>query len=354
MKVSKLLSYFLCAASVVIGAESDLKTFEQGFPVDENQLSKGYNASSRIDVQGAWDVFLDGEFLYWQVNSDHLGFALLSDSVATQPPLNAIVVLPKAKWRPGVRVELGFTVGYDNWMIIADWYHIIGLTQGDARKPVDGTLLVPSTCSNVELIAERAIQNGKANINIVDFVFSRPFYLGTALTVNPVFGIKGYWNKMADNETFYDAEYYLPFSHISGSVDYININKTFKTWGLGPIFGAHANWLLGCGFRMLGGIDLSLLYERADAKVEASSSSPITSITELEFLSIMVPKQNLIRTYTQGELGLGWGTYFDNNNWYFDLAAVYEIHYWDQYYTDSAPFGNLWMHGASFRVRLDF
>jgi len=353
MKLKVILPFLGLLFASVINAEGDVKKFDQGRPIDENLIPKAYNASSRIDVQGAWDVFVDGEFLYWQINSDHLGYALISDADVTQPPHNATMVIPKAKWRPGVRLSLGFTLGYDNWMIVTDWYHIIGLSEGHAEVTT-GTLFVPNVCDHVAMIASEAYQHGKANINILDFVFSRPYYLGTALTINPTFGVKGYWNNMSDHEMYHDVLYLLPAYDDAGLLDYVEINRTYKTWGIGPVFGAHINWLLGSGFRMLGGIDLALLYERANATTTASSSELIDHINSLDFLSLSVRKQNLIRSYTIGEFGLGWGKYFDDNNWYVDFSAVYEMHYWNQFYTADEPFGNLWMHGATFRIRLDF
>jgi len=354
MKIGRFLPFLGLLFAATINAEGEVKTFDQGMIVDDTQLSKGYAAPARIAVQGSWDVFLQGEFLYWQVNSDSLTYALNTLYDDAGDVIDAELLSPSAKWRPGVRVSLGFTLGHDNWMLIADWYHIIGLTSGEIINATEGDtqeVLIPFLIPlDIFTTCYSASQFGKANINVVDLVFSRPFYLGSALTINPTFGIKGYWNKMSSYNYYEDvvgAFFIIPFT-----ADYIDVDFTYKTWGLGPVLGVNGNWLLGCGFKVLGGADFSILYERANAKVSILIPEDIYYIQPLADLN--VKNQNLIRPYVKGEIGLGWGSYFDNNNWYVDLAAVYEMHYWSNYYTASVPFGNLWMHGASFRLRFDF
>jgi hypothetical protein len=64
-------------------------------------------------------------------------------------------------------------------------------------------------------------------------------------------------------------------------------------------------------------------------------------------------------------LGLGYGSYFWNNEWYFDLAVGYDFHYmWNQnmmrHLNDEGmdhldtDAGNLMMHGLTVSVRLDY
>ena len=65
------------------------------------------------------------------------------------------------------------------------------------------------------------------------------------------------------------------------------------------------------------------------------------------------------------DLGLGYGTYFCNNEWYFDLTIGYDFNYfWNQNfmrnlvdgqqtYSDSDA-GNLMLHGLNITARIDF
>ena len=61
-KTIKLLPLLgtLVASTVIFGA-NEVKNYEQGMPVEEGQLGKGYSAPARIDVQGSWDAYIDGQ-----------------------------------------------------------------------------------------------------------------------------------------------------------------------------------------------------------------------------------------------------------------------------------------------------
>ena len=64
------------------------------------------------------------------------------------------------------------------------------------------------------------------------------------------------------------------------------------------------------------------------------------------------------------ELGLGWGSYFDCNNWHVDVTAGYGFQvFFDQnmfrnfnegHLVQNLPNGNLNVHGLTATIRLDF
>jgi hypothetical protein len=87
--------------------------------------------------------------------------------------------------------------------------------------------------------------------------------------------------------------------------------------------------------------------------------------------SITIVRQkdiDYLRTHLELELGFGWGSYFDNNNWHIDLSAGYALQvFFDQnmfrhFETgnhrttaySSLPHGNLYVQGLTATARLDF
>jgi hypothetical protein len=74
----------------------------------------------------------------------------------------------------------------------------------------------------------------------------------------------------------------------------------------------------------------------------------------------------VVRTHLDLELGLGWGTYFDDNNWHVDLSASYGFQvFFDQnmfrHFEDdvmiglsSVANGNLYVQGLTATARFDF
>ncbi len=75
---------------------------------------------------------------------------------------------------------------------------------------------------------------------------------------------------------------------------------------------------------------------------------------------------DFLRAHADFELGLGWGTYFDNNNWHIDFSATYGFQiFWDQNMFRNfessvapaksfAPNGNLYVHGVTLNADFDF
>ncbi|MBI3508824.1 MAG: hypothetical protein HY069_04255, partial [Chlamydiia bacterium] len=75
----------------------------------------------------------------------------------------------------------------------------------------------------------------------------------------------------------------------------------------------------------------------------------------------------MLREHIEFEMGFGWGSYFDNDNWYFDLSAGYTWQvFFDQNMFNSASwvndvrprptqaYGNLYVNGLTVNARLDF
>jgi hypothetical protein len=73
-----------------------------------------------------------------------------------------------------------------------------------------------------------------------------------------------------------------------------------------------------------------------------------------------------LRTHLDFELGFGWGSYFDNNNWHIDLSASYG---WQVFFAqdmfrhfestsyiggNTNPHGDLFVQGLTATLRVDF
>jgi hypothetical protein len=94
--------------------------------------------------------------------------------------------------------------------------------------------------------------------------------------------------------------------------------------------------------------------------VVAGGTNPITTNASVS------QEIDYLRTHLDLEMGFGWGTYFDDNNWHVDLSAVYGFQvFWDQNmfreFSNStmqaksfAPNGNLYVHGLTLSARFDF
>jgi len=213
-------------------------------------------------------------------------------------------------------------------------------------------------------------------IDIGDLILGRPYYVGTNLTFNPYVGVRAYridqkYNFLTREEEEMEATNYF----------YINENKNKSdSWGLGTKFGIDTNWILGAGFRLFGDMSLSICYQhfKLYQNLWYYQYEPGESDVSNAFGSVSKEKDKVLPNVNT-VLGFGWGTYFDNCNWHFDLTASYDFNYfwqqnmmqwlnqacWTSYnvvsgtgsylvYMNTAAAKDLILHGLTITARLDF
>lgn len=347
----KKLALILGFITAVFGDE------KQGMPAPN--METGCNAAARIEVNGAWDVSLDGEFLYMQLKNDHDSYA----STSTNPsfPVDETVEKPSPGWHPGVRAGLGINLDRDEWTILADWTHLISTNKGKCSNPPGG-VVIPKLFNYLDIVSvgcDNAKSKTKVNYNVVSLVLGRPFYLGKCLTIRPSMGLMGHWMKEAITSDYYVIDgYYTQSTGITHfTLDWAKKISNYKNWGVGPRFGVGLDWLLYLGFKVIGSADVGLLYTRINNSVRerVSDISQFFSSSSDTLSNGKQKKQNFVKTNLKANIGLGWGTYFDRNKWYVDLSIVYELHYWfDLMETDLWDIENLWLHGGIFKLQFNF
>ena len=267
-------------------------TYTAGEALKQGALPGAYNQSANYKIDDSYDVYFTGDFIYWCLQQD--GVIAGSSGGST--------VFMDASYKPGFQVGLGFNMaGMDNWNMYSEytWYKNNHTTDTDTGS------------SKTHYVYN--------NLNVL---LQRPFYMGRKLTANFGFGLRALW--LTNN-----------LSYSSGDLDQ-------KSWGLGPRFGLDSNWLLGAGFRLMANAGVSALY---------------TSYTTLNgSLTSSHDNYNTVRAITETSLGLGWGSYFgDNNDFHFDLSASYEFNaYWNQNMAGVLVGGtprNNYLHGLNVAVR---
>ena len=129
---------------------------------------------------------------------------------------------------------------------------------------------------------------------------------------------------------------------------------------LGPKFGLDSSWLLGYGLKFLSNISTSVLYTRYTGHTQTDNVGSGRLITELDLTgSSYIHESNYgtLRPVIETYLGLGWGSYFCDNNCHLDLSVGYDFNVHFDYITmavaPSDP-SNLYLHGLNIQARFDF
>jgi len=310
-----------------------------------------YNKGANIDVCGSWDFYVTGTFLYWQPRQEQMDVALTSFGV----PPNNITGIGRLydfsfDWKPAFKVGLGYSWDNDNWETYLQ-YTRINTTMTTTVNP---NLVAGETLAGTWYAAQLAnltqvSDKWSLDFNMFDLEFSRPYYNGTCLTFRFHYGLKAGWIDQNLDQTV---------SNVSN-----NVNSSLKSdsWLIGPRTGFYSNWQIGEGFRFFGNVAGALFYQKFSSVQfrETFLSNDTQQYQAFDYSA------KILNASLETLLGVGWGTYFDRNNWHFDLFVGYESQlFLDQNQmrylreasigTDISKAGNLNLHGLNVTAQFDF
>lgn len=331
------------------------KSFDQGRELSQMQLMPAYNAPSRIDVRGSWDVYATGSFTYWQPIQENMELgAVENTSVATD--VQDRVINANFDYAPGFQFGLGLNLDQDNWDTYVEytWFrdtqsNATHLDPANASVNILPAWIYPPHGSFTALDAE---QKWKIHMDLLDWELARSYYVGTKLSFRPFFAARAAWIRQNVRVFYQNGTLTTLASGLSHS------------WGVGPRAGLYSSWLLGEGIRVFGNAMGDLLFTQYSHL--RSTFNRATSGIATQQHTYHQSDLNTLRTHLELEMGFGWGCYFDNNNWHVDLAAGYGFQvFFDQNmfrkffddvvaFTSISPNGNLYVHGLTITGRFDF
>ena len=338
-------------------AAQTASAFEQGYAINKDKFPAAYNAPARIEVNKSWDVFLTGSFIYWKADQDSMDLAY--PTTTTLQGLNASFKQQKTEYKPGFKLALGYDFDFDNWVgdVEYTWFRSTTSTgwlpaPADARggTPIwvigDWVYAVAAQYQALDILSQ-----WKLKIDIVDGTMSRPFYQGRKLTVLPFGGLRA---AMIRQNLHLSA-------NIIAATPITSVTQS-NSWAIGPRAGMQAHWLVGWGFRMEGDIAGSLLYTKYTKVAHREDDSTAVSVP---FYSANFKDYVALRPMADLSLGMGWGSYFDRQNYHFDLLATYDFNVmWGQNmmrnlvnaynYGATSDAGDLHLQGFTLTARFDF
>lgn len=330
-------------------------------PVQVCTMKPAYNAPARIAVQGCWDVFTTGSFLYWIPSQENMELGFVSDTTTT-PLLDADYVKADLTYKPGFKVGIGMNLDYDHWDTYLEytWFH--GSQRTNLSLDSSGTKILhpyfifPDATSSTY---SRGNQDWQLRLDLLDFRLARHYHLGTALSFHPFLGLRAGWIRQNLNNGY--------FGETTGLISFpsVSVTQTSSSWGIGPRIGVESDWLLGQGVRLYGTAAGDVLFSQYTRLNFSQVGTDASGVSSDEYL-IRQRDLSYLRGHFDSEIGLGWGMYLDCNRWHVDFTAGYCFQlFFNQNmfrnFVDDVtrakslcPNGDLFIHGLTLTARLDF
>jgi hypothetical protein len=327
----------------------------------------GYNCPANLDIKCGWNFFISGSFLYWQAREHGIDEGIF---IETTNVINMITAKsPDFKYHPAFKVAIGGVSDYDKWNFRAQYTRYSAKDIGSFSAPNDQLIGLNANSiqqyfstlygdnpffTTVTSIANQIKLDWKLDLNIADVDMGRTYFVGQKLIFNPFIGIKG---GKIDQKGIFTTTYVNSDNTAQTAFDVTEAK--IKTWLVGPRFGIDTTWKVGCGFRIFGNAAASLVYQ--DMKVHLDYTQPVQEFNATLLALKSLNKTAQVTPILECILGLGWGSYFNDNSWRFDLAAGYELQrYFSQqgyliaFAGKTAPSGDLSLHGLTLTARVDF
>jgi len=351
------------------------KSFEQAKKLTKTQMSPAYNAPARIEVRGSWDLYLTGSFIFWQLSQDNMEIAfadgLTNTAYIDANQIKGNLVPMSFDYKPGFKVALGINTDQDDWDALAEYTRIhasnSASTNGQTAIGTGTQLPLLPTWGHPYVMESNAYDTASekwnTNFDFIDIDLGRVYYVGTQLTFHPFFGARGAFITQNVHVHYVNSIFSPGSASFPETLGVMDIYKRLQSWAIGPRVGVNTNWMMGLGMRFFGNATADVLYTKHKIQDKTTFVATTTGLNEF-FVSRDRPLN--LRTHLDLEMGLGWGSYFDNNNWHIDLSAAYgfQVFFDQNMFSDYlnngmpghfiAPQGNLYAQGLTATVRFDF
>ncbi len=345
---------------LLMGSMTGLFAEEDILPETYKRKGQGMEASgivsppSRFQVEDGWNIFLNGEFLWWVAQEDDLFYVQGGSEGTTiaNPPDGSVNYEGHLKkidphWKPGFRAGIGGNMPYDEWDIFLSWtyYH------SHAQDFAHGSLI--ALWAHPDVIGATPVHSAKAswhlNYNLLDLELGRSFWVGKHLSIRPFFGGRAAWIDQA-------LKIRYRFNIAPEITTKTRVENDFEGGGIRA--GLDTRFALLHGWSFYGLASFSLLYGHFDCDFHLKENHILVAKSDDDF-------HNGISN-SQLAFGIRWDTYFSRLRYHLGLYAGWEQNIWfginkmnrfDQNLQMGSlekNNGNLSLQGGTFGARFDF
>lgn len=319
----------LCADYISTDTTSNQQTHMVTTSKSEQPNIRGL-ASARPEVKDGVDLFLSGDLLIWQTQTESLSYAGLYDlgvnnantDYASLSLNNGKIKNPDFDYQYGFKVGLGCNLSHDGWDALLAWTWFRDNSHS-TTSPKNNQLLFPSllfagySIADILPSATQATSHWKLNLDLLDLEIGREFYAGKWLALRPFFGLRSSWIRQKDNLN------YSNISLLGVELNYLSATANFTNnfWGFGPRVGCNGEWQFGSGWSLYGNGAAALQY--GYFHLAQNTGAVDTTNTPMTLLNVGNSFHS-IKPCVDLEVGLRWDYMFFHDSFHLGLHAGWQ------------------------------
>ena len=268
--------------------------------------------------RGCWDLFATASFIYWSPSQDNMELGIVSQT-DTLYALHGDEINLDTAYQPGFKLGFGTNLKQGNWDMYLQytWFRSKQETS-ESLAAADGKVLLAAEL--IPLSGHRFLdgkEDWRLYMDLLDLELGKHYSVQTDLFFRPFFGLRAAWIRQ-NLETDYLNESTGKNQHN------ISIVQKSNSWALGLRTGLSTDWMVGKCFRVYGNGNGDLLFTQySNLSTKQQGTTTTGALASNSLYAVKQHNINCVRGRLELELGLGWGTYFSNNNRYVDLSAGY-------------------------------
>ncbi len=304
------------------------------------------------DLQCAWGISLQADFLYWYARETDLAYAQKFEMVETitSAASNSYSSFPQeykyldTKWKPGVRVGVGFNSSCDGWDSSVVWTYYKNKSSSSTTVPFLSDQITPvggqqalvnpwiNTTFVIQPVIEKVSASWKLSFNQIDLDLGRKYWLSRCFTLRPYTAVRGMWTKT----NFETTSLINPRDVATTPNPTTNVSFNFKDefkntyWGVGFLGGLEPSWYFCRTFLIYGDIDAALVWGSFKARKQERylvTEDTVPSVNRIP-VNNTASGDNFSRMLAMLDLGIGlrWEDTYCSNRYRFTLDLGWEHH----------------------------
>jgi hypothetical protein len=312
-----------------------LQAEEMAIPAEKPRTQADYLPSARPQVKEGVNLFIEGEWLYWQPSETGLGYAINQNGfIPEQPETMGVgnVANPSFEWKSGFRLGIGYNIPRDQWAVNLLWTAYNGKgSDSQSSNSLDTPTIYPSfihpnTYNNEDVFACFSANSSLSiDLNQLDLNLGRQFKVAKKLSFKPYIGLRSAWIDQTYNINYLNLWSYDDIlKEESFVLDEYLTHIVNKFWGMGIKGGFASDWELKWGLSLFSDFTASLLYGLFDT----SYTEEFTQ-NELNISGTTLSETNNFhagRAVLDFQLGLRWSRFLRNDRFKLILQAGWEHH----------------------------